>query len=82
VPKSGDLFIAMWSISEVPIQLREEVKPIVAQYDAALMAYQYAFDGIENEPYFRNWPGPGNAQHWRITHMPVGSFYHVWERAS
>lgn len=82
VPKAGDLFIAMWSISEVPIQLREEVKPIVAGYKAALMAYQYAFDGVENEPYFRNWPGPGEAQHWRITHMPVGSFYHVWEAAS
>ena len=51
--KNGLLLIATWSLSEMPIALREEILSRI-QPDFVLIAYQNSFEGIDNKIYFSN----------------------------
>jgi hypothetical protein len=45
---SGALFIATWSLSEAPIQLRNSILEAVRGFDAYLIAYQDRFGEVDN----------------------------------
>lgn len=51
----NSLFIATWSLNEVPVKLREEVKNIVKDFNGILIAYNRTFDGVDNVSYFSKW---------------------------
>jgi hypothetical protein len=46
------LFIAVWSLSETPLKLREKVDLLLPHFDSFLLAYQNTFEGIDNVAYF------------------------------
>jgi hypothetical protein len=48
--KPGTLFIATWSLSEIPILCRASVD--FAAFDSILIAFQKDFEGIDNLDYF------------------------------
>jgi hypothetical protein len=75
--------VATWSISETPIHLRSSILPLLSQYGAFLVAYQYQFGEVDNVDFFRRWKesfGKEVAWYgWEIEHMP-GSRYLVGRR--
>ena len=48
------LIIANWSLSEMPINLREELEFLFEDCDYGLISYQSSFENISNEDYFIN----------------------------
>lgn len=46
------LFIATWSLSESPLEVREWVLPMMKSADAVLIGYQAGFEGLDNLTYF------------------------------
>ncbi len=46
------LFIAMWSISEVPLELREKIFSLVSDFSFFLIGYQNQFGEVDNIRYF------------------------------
>jgi hypothetical protein len=48
-----DLFIGLWSFSEVSIEVRSKILESVS-FDNCLIAYQPKCNGIDNEEYFKN----------------------------
>jgi hypothetical protein len=55
VGQHDSLFLATWSISETPIQLRETVLPLVAEFSAFLIAYQQEYGEVNNRQFFGEW---------------------------
>lgn len=49
-----NLTFAMWSLSEMPIKLRENLIPIIFDSDFILIGYQEKFENINNLAYFKN----------------------------
>ena len=47
------LLVATWSLSEMPIALRDELLEIMPSVDCAYIAFQSDFEGIDNLAYFR-----------------------------
>jgi len=67
------LFIATWSLSESPVELRERIADEVSDFDAFLIAYQKHFGGIDNDAYFAAWRRRFPSIRWRlikIEHLP------------
>lgn len=52
--KKPNITFAMWSLSEMPINLREQLIPIIFKSDAILIGYQSKFENINNFAYFKN----------------------------
>lgn len=48
------LFVALWSLSEAPILLRQSFEPFLERSYGILVAFQDSFAGIDNQPYFSN----------------------------
>ncbi|HEY2591163.1 MAG TPA: hypothetical protein VGI35_06185 [Steroidobacteraceae bacterium] len=46
------LFVATWSLSEVPPSVRDEIAPILPRFDYILCAYQRSFGEYDNVGYF------------------------------
>lgn len=76
-PQHKDLFVAMWSLSEAPMSLRDRVKPLAMEYATHLIAYQFGFEGVNNEDYFGAWMSAGHWAQERIAHLPPTSTYLV-----
>jgi hypothetical protein len=76
--KERSLFIAMWSISEAPLRLRDLFLSLVKGFDAYLMAYQDKFEEVDNAAYFLNYMGLRqhdiNCLQWAIEHLPGNSY--------
>jgi len=49
------LFIATWSVSEVPIEMRASILKIAESLQYIFIAYQNQFEGIDNSAYFKMW---------------------------
>jgi hypothetical protein len=49
------LFVATWSLSETPEDVREQVYPIVAAASSVLIGLQDTFEGIDNVAFFGRW---------------------------
>jgi hypothetical protein len=67
------LFIATWSISEAPLELRAKVLPVVENLSAWLVAYQDQFQEVDNNHFFETWIDSNrNGMEWKsepIEHM-------------
>lgn len=55
IPKKGKkLFIATWSLSESPLQIRKIIYPLIKDFDAFIIGYQKEFGKVDNHKYFEN----------------------------
>jgi hypothetical protein len=52
---SASLFVATWSLSESPIEVREEISLVASECDNALIALQSNFGEIDNIKYFNEY---------------------------
>ncbi len=71
------LFIATWSISETPINIRESILPHTSRFDSFLIAYQDRFGEVDNLDFFSNWKDSNKSVMWhnyKIEHLP-GNHY-------
>jgi hypothetical protein len=75
---SNSLFIAMWSISETPLQIKNSILPLVSHFDSFLISYQDKFGGMDNIEYFKTYKN--NYEHdirwdqWEIKHLPGNTY--------
>lgn len=78
IPKKGKkLFIATWSLSESPLQIRKIINPLIKDFDAFIIGYQRQFGGVDNHKYFKNYQKSlGKLKWWsqEIVHLK-GNFY-------
>ncbi len=76
------LFIATWSLSESPFELRNEFIPVLRTFEFILIAYQKDFDGMSNIEYFKTFKEKLDGFSW--IEYPVitlsGSFYLIGKR--
>jgi len=69
------LFIATWSLSEAPLQMRGKFLALVDSFKYYLLAYQESFEDIDNYKYFENYfKGRYDFKTWPIKQLP-GSHY-------
>lgn len=54
-PPGETAFVAVGSLSEAPIALREKLLAEVASFDAFLVFYAAQHDGLDNRAYFQRW---------------------------
>jgi hypothetical protein len=64
------LFIATWSLSEVPIEARAPILEVARQCDAFLICYQDKFKELENTAAFALWQATMPEIEWKV--MPIG----------
>jgi putative sugar O-methyltransferase len=72
-----DLFIANWSLSETPLELRREFLPLVANAGAFLIGYQDKFGEVDNREFFAEWSERQPDVAWtnvRIEHLPANNY--------
>jgi len=72
------LFVATWSLSEAPIELRDQVRTLVLdKCHAVLIAAQPGIFGYDNVAYFRTWLDPKIFESWikPVPGFSDGSFY-------
>jgi hypothetical protein len=58
------LYIATWSLSESPLEVRKTVAAALRDFDAFLLAYQENFLGIDNRAFFALWQSSFPAISW------------------
>jgi len=83
--KTGSLFVATWSISETPLQLRNSILPFVSSFEAFLIAYQAQFGEVDNVSFFRDWAAARDDvqwHDWRIKQVPNHNRYLIGKRNS
>lgn len=78
------LFIATWSLSETPLEVRERIAPALAGFSHILCAYQRAFGEHDNVQYFQALEKSLPAFEWQHAECPVyrGNFYLIGRRAA
>lgn len=72
------LFVATWSLSEAPVELRDRVRHVVQdKCHAVLIAAQPGIFGYDNVTYFRTWLDPRLFETWikPVPGFSDGSFY-------
>ena len=74
LPAGADTVIGLWSISEMPVELRDRIKALAPKY--FLVAYQHNFSGIANVDYFGRW-AEDKAYRWTNVEIPhiASNFY-------
>lgn len=73
----NSMFIATWSISEAPIEFRNNILPLTADFGAFLIAYQHRFKEVDNITFFRNWAANQKdieCYDWEIEHIPKNRY--------
>jgi hypothetical protein len=78
------LFLATWSISEAPMDLRERVLSLVHSFDTFLIAYQKQFEGMDNVEFFGRWKTacqPVQWLEWDIAHISGNRYLMGTKRA-
>jgi hypothetical protein len=73
----SDLFLAAWSLSETPLELR---RTVLAHLTARhiYIAFQREFETIDNFEFFSEWSSKKTTHEWRMlpaTHLPGENFY-------
>ena len=80
---SSTLFVAIWSLSETPYNVREAIWKLIKDFDANLIAYQKSFGEMNNLEFFAKWREsliPKMVWHnWEIEHLQ-GNYYLVGDR--
>lgn len=75
--KGNSLFIATWSLSETPIQLREKIVDHLLFCRYFLIAYQYSFGEVDNQAFFDAFKKKSQQVSWQeeeISHMPGNKY--------
>ena len=54
VDLKNSLFIANWSLSEVPLDLRDKFVSLIERYENIMISFQENFEDINNLKYFKN----------------------------
>jgi len=76
------LFIANWSLSEVPTSFRNEVLASITHCRAILISYQQRFEEIDNMIFFGQWRASREDfewYQWHMEHLP-GNWYLIGKR--
>lgn len=77
--------MALWSVSETPINIRNTVLSLASGLNAFFIAYQDRFGEIDNIAYFEEYKNffadNINWHRWRIKHLP-GNHYLIGSRFS
>jgi len=72
------LFIALWSMSEAPIGLRDSIFELIKGFDSHLISYQNCFHEIDNNKYFKaassKFDGDITWQDIETEHLPGNSY--------
>ena len=72
-------FIATWSLSESPAELRDRFLPLVTDFHGFLIAYQERFCDVDNGAYFtgfeRSTAGRIDWQTRRLWQLPGSSYF-------
>ena len=66
VTKKFDLFVALWSISEMPIKNRRIFEKIILNSKYSLIGFQKNFFEIDNKKYFESFLIKNNIKNYRI----------------
>lgn len=77
IEASNAMFIATWSISEAPIDLRGSILPLTSRFKTFLIAYQDRFEEVNNVDFFENWEDIQNDiewHSWQIGHLPHNNY--------
>lgn len=64
------LFVATWSLSETPADVRALVEPFLPHMSGALIAYQSSFVGFDNRAYFHRVANKLDKLSWRESCLP------------
>ncbi len=80
--KKQKLFIATWSLSESPFELRDNFIPIIDTFENILIAYQHDFDKMGNIQYFSTFKKKLSNHEWLEYPVPTmkGSYYLIGKR--
>lgn len=80
--KCRSLYLATWSISETPMDLRKVVLEKVKQFQSYLIAYQDSFGEIDNKAFFSLWQqthaGQLNWYNRPIAHLKGNNYLFGW----
>ncbi|WP_148307733.1 hypothetical protein [endosymbiont of unidentified scaly snail isolate Monju] len=72
------MFVATWSLSETPLEVREPVLDSLVYFDHILIAFQHQFEDIDNVKYFHGWASAMADTHSfqvsHIDHLPGNSY--------
>lgn len=81
---SPALFVATWSLSETPLEVRDEVVAVLAGFDYVLFAYQRAFGSCDNVRYFASLEKTLPQFEWRHAECPVyrNNFYLIGQKSA
>jgi len=87
VTADTSMFLATWSLSECPVEFRNEILPMVNNWRSFLIAYQGQFEGIDNINFFKDWSENQLGINWnnkKIEHIPndfyCNNFYLIGNR--
>lgn len=72
-----DFFIANWSLSETPLELRNQFLPLVSPARNFLISYQDDFGEVDNREFFAAWSAKLNDVNWTsvsIAHLPANNY--------
>lgn len=75
--KRESLFVATWSISEAPTNIRESIYPLASKFKSWFIAYQHRFCEVDNVKFFSSWKTRNARYEWRnfsIEHMPGNDY--------
>jgi hypothetical protein len=75
--RDKNMFIATWSLSESPVDLRYKILSLIAEFKAFLFAFQGKFEEVDNVEFFNNWMKKQVEKSWfksTIEHIP-NEFY-------
>ena len=77
--RCDSMFIATWSLSEPPIEVRYSIQPMLSRFESFLFAYRDQFFEMNNTDFFNEWreaQGDFVWHGWEIEHLPR-NFYLV-----
>jgi hypothetical protein len=69
------MFVACWSLSETPLELRARVRPLVERIGRYAIAYQERYGEVDNVDYFTRAWLPGTQRTQRIVHRDGDHFF-------
>lgn len=71
------LLIALWSLSEMPLNERCDLEKVMLEFDYYLIAFQSEFDGVDNMKYFKALKKKlgGDWIMMRIAHLMENNYY-------
>lgn len=75
--QSPKLFVAAWSLSETPLEVRERIARVLGSFDAFLIAFQRQFEEVNNAEPFAKWQSWFPTVIWtisEISHLPGNTY--------